>query len=139
MRAEGGSKMMRLKVLIVDDTRTTQFLHRKLLETEDYEVEVAADGREALDKVLIFRPDLVLMDVMMPGIDGIECCRRIRQLEGFLDLKIMMVTSTAESSRIDDAFRAGCDDYVVKPVDKDVLLFKVQKLLRLARIKKLIP
>lgn len=62
-----------------------------------------------------------------------------RRFEGFRDLKIMMGTSTAESNRIDDAFRAGCDDDIVKPVDKGVLLFKVQKLLRLARIKKMIP
>ena len=118
-----------LRVLIVDDTRTTQFLHRRLLEDEGYEVEVAVNGEDALVKVRDFMPDLVLMDVMMPGMDGIECCLRIRESEVLLDVKIIMVTSVAESPRIDEAFAAGCDDYIVKPVDKDELLGKVKDLL----------
>lgn len=130
--------MTKPRVLIVDDTRTTQYLHRALLEAEGYDVDLASSGREALDRIPEYRPDLVLMDVMMPGIDGIECCRRIRRDGHLEETKIMMVTSATEYSRISEAFAAGCDDYITKPVDRDELVQKARDLLRFAQIKRML-
>jgi len=129
---------MKLRVLIVDDTRTSQYLHRTLLEDQGYEVSVATTGEEALEKVEVFEPDLVLMDVVMPGIDGIECCRRIRKLPNVEDLKIMMVTAATGYNRISEAFTAGCDDYITKPIDEIELLQKAKDLLKFVEIKKML-
>jgi len=122
--------MSKRRVLVVDDTRTSLFLLKQLLQNGGYEVETASDGWEALDMVPEFQPDLVLLDVMMPGLDGIECCRRIRETEGYSDIRIMMVTALGEMDRIQEAFAAGCDDYVSKPVDRAELDRKVKELLR---------
>lgn len=122
--------MSKRRILVVDDTRTSLFLSKKLLEDEGFEVGTASDGWEALDLVAEFQPDLVLLDVMMPGLDGIECCRRIRESEGFSDIRIMMMTALNEADRVQEAFAAGCDDYITKPVDRAELARKVKELLR---------
>ncbi len=118
----------KIKILIADDTKTVRFYERSLLSVRDYEIEEAVDGVDALERVKTFRPHLVLMDIMMPRMDGIECCRCIKADDEFKETKVIMVTTKDEYKKIDEAFKAGCDDYVIKPVDQAELLKKIDEL-----------
>jgi len=129
---------MRDKILVVDDTETMRSFYRLLLDSQGYEVEAAQDGVEALQMVRSSTPDLVLMDLVMPNMDGIECCRQIKAREDSRDVKVVMVTSRSEYTRISEAFAAGCDDYVVKPVDRTELMLKVKELLKFSHLRQLL-
>lgn len=129
---------MKDKILVVDDTETMRSFYDVLLRGQGYEVDAAADGVEALDKLNAEMPDLVLLDLMMPNMDGIECCRRIKSNAETRDVKVVMVTSRSEYSRITEAFAAGCDDYVVKPVDRTELMLKVRELLKFTHLRQLL-
>jgi CheY-like chemotaxis protein len=126
------------KVLIVDDTETMRLYEQMLLTGQGYDIETATDGVEALAAVQSFRPDLVLLDIMMPRMDGIECCRRIKSSEDTKDIKVIMVTTKSEYERVKEAFAAGCDDYVTKPIDKAELLTKIKDLLRFMDLRQML-
>lgn len=126
------------KILVVDDTDTMRKFYDVLLRGQGYRVASARDGEEALEKVESESPDLVLMDLMMPKMDGIEACRRIKSGEETRDIKVVMVTSRGEYSRITEAFAAGCDDYVVKPVDRTELMLKVKELLKFSHLRRML-
>ena len=129
---------MHERILVVDDTETMRSFGNILLTGQGYSVETADDGMEALNKVDEFDPDLVLLDLMMPNLNGIECCRRIKSSEATRDIKVVMVTSSGEYPRISEAFAAGCDDYVVKPIDRTELLLKVKELLKFSHLRQLL-
>jgi CheY-like chemotaxis protein len=129
---------MNERILIVDDTETMRSFGNVLLTGQGYRVETAGDGMEALDKIDAFDPDLVLLDLMMPRLNGIECCRQIKSSEATRDIKVVMVTSSGEYPRISEAFAAGCDDYVVKPIDRTELLLKVKELLKFSHLRQLL-
>jgi putative two-component system response regulator len=118
------------KILIVDDDRAFRALIVALLRPE-YDLAEAESGAEALHVVASFRPDLVLLDVAMPGIDGFETCRRIKA--GALGKSVHVIIISAKSSRADQlhAFEVGADDYVVKPIDRHELRARVQLHFRL--------
>jgi two-component system, OmpR family, alkaline phosphatase synthesis response regulator PhoP len=126
------------RVLIVDDTETMRLYEQMLLAGQGYEVDVATDGVEALEKIAQWRPDVVLLDIMMPRMDGIECCRKIKADDAMGDVKIVMVTTKSEYEKVKEAFAAGCDDYVTKPIDKNELLSKLQELLRFSRLREIL-
>ena len=126
------------KLLIVDDTETMRLYQQMLLTGQGYEVEMASDGVEALAKISQNRPDLVLLDIMMPNMDGIECCRRIKESDETKDIKVVMVTTKSEYERVKEAFVAGCDDYITKPIDKTELLTKVKDLLKFMNLRQLL-
>ena len=126
------------KILIVDDTKTMRLAERMMLAGEGYEREIAEDGLEALDKIANARPDLVLMDIMMPRMDGIECCRRIKSDEKTKDIKVVMVTTKSEYERVKEAFAAGCDDYITKPIDKTELISKLRDLMKFVSLRELL-
>ena len=126
------------KILIVDDTETMRLAERMMLAGEGYEIEIAEDGLEALDKIASARPDLVLMDIMMPRMDGIECCRRIKGEEKTKDIKVVMVTTKSEYERVKEAFAAGCDDYITKPIDKTELISKLRDLMKFVSLRELL-
>lgn len=126
------------RVLIVDDTETMRLYEQMLLSGQGYELETAADGIEALAAVETFKPDLVLLDIMMPRMDGIECCRRIKAGEAAKHIKVVMVTTKSEYEKVKEAFAAGCDDYVTKPIDKAELLTKIADLLRFMDLRQLL-
>lgn len=126
------------RILIVDDTETMRLYEQMLLSGQGYDVETVADGLEALAAIDSFRPDLVLLDIMMPRMDGIECCRRIKQGEATRDVKVVMVTTKSEYERVKEAFAAGCDDYVTKPIDKLELLTKIKDLLRFMELRQML-
>ncbi len=133
-----GEGTMKDRILVVDDTETMRSFYKLLLRAQGFDVETATDGVEALDSVEKTTPDIVLMDMMMPNMDGVECCRRIKAKPEYKDVKVVMVTSRTEYAGISDAFAAGCDDYVVKPVDRTELMLKIRELLRFSHLRQLL-
>ncbi|MCP4679111.1 MAG: response regulator [Deltaproteobacteria bacterium] len=124
---------MKIRVLVVDDTRTVRFQERKLLNELGYEAEEATDGIEALEKIKEYKPHLILMDIMMPNMGGIECCQLIKSDNELKEIKVIMVSTKREFKKIDEAFKAGCDDYVIKPFSKEELSKKITELSEFVR------
>ena len=108
------------RILLVDDNQTNLDIFREIFE-ERYSLEIATTGREALSKLQDFSPNLVLLDVMMPGINGYETCRQMRQLPKGRAAKILMISAKTLSSEKSEGLRAGADDYLIKPFDIDDL------------------
>lgn len=121
--------MTQKKILLVDDSTTTLFMEKMLLESSPFELLTAQDGREAVEKAHRERPDLILLDVIMPNMDGFETCRLLRADEATSQTPIIMVTTRGEESHMETGFAAGCNDYVTKPINGTELLTKVRNLL----------
>jgi len=121
-----------IHILVVDDDRSTRLFMQALLEAENYTVLLAEDGLEALDVMERVRVDLVVLDVMMPRMDGYEFARTLRAANN--DLPILMVSAKQMPADRKMGFRAGTDDFMVKPVDEEELLLHIRALLRRARI-----
>jgi CheY-like chemotaxis protein len=120
--------MERKKILVVDDTDWNRDLLVQLLE-DDYDILQAVDGAEGVRKTEEERPDLILMDLGMPVMDGWEATRRIKANDELKSIPIIAVTSHAMVGDEIDARKAGCDDYLPKPIDEQLLLEKIKKLL----------
>lgn len=118
---------MKGRILVVDDDPEILSLLRRGLTYEGYVVEEASDGKEALAKALQSSPDLVVLDVMMPGLDGLEVCDRLRQAN---DVPILMLSAKRTVSDRVLGLERGADDYLVKPFAFDELLARVRALLR---------
>lgn len=118
------------RILAVDDTRDNLILVQTILESEGYEIELVTDGTGALQQVEQCPPDLILLDVMMPGMDGYEVTRRIRNNPDLSYIPILLITAFHESSVV-EGLDAGADDFIRKPFDTDELLARVRSLLRL--------
>ena len=114
-------------ILVVDDNTDNVEILRAFLESRGFTIAEARDGREALARMEEIRPDLVLLDVMMPGMDGWEVCRVIKQHPQLGDTKVVMVTAKGGFEDKFEGLRSGADDYVVKPVDFKDLLGKVER------------
>jgi two-component system response regulator MprA len=119
---------MSVRVLVADDERAVRESLRRALVLEGYEVELATGGREALASVGAGRADVVVLDILMPDIDGIEVCRRLRH-EGDRVPVLMLTARDAVSDRV-EGLEAGADDYLVKPFDLDELIARLRALLR---------
>jgi two-component system, cell cycle response regulator DivK len=115
-------------ILVVDDTDWNRDLLVQLLEDE-YHVVQAIDGAEGLRKTEEDKPDLILMDLGMPVMDGWEATRRIKAKDALKQIPIIAVTSHAMVGDEIEARKAGCDDYLAKPIDEDLLLQKIRKFL----------
>jgi two-component system response regulator MprA len=119
---------MATRVLVVDDEPPVRDALERALTLEGYEVELAEDGGQALKKVATEEPDVIVLDVLMPGVDGLETCRRLRA-EGH-GLPVLMLTARdAVSDRV-DGLDAGADDYLVKPFALEELLARLRALMR---------
>ncbi|MEH2433365.1 MAG: hybrid sensor histidine kinase/response regulator [Nostoc sp.] len=118
------------RILAVDDTPDNLILVQAILESEGYEIHLVSDGIKALQQVEQSPPDLILLDVMMPGIDGYEVTRRIRNNPAISYIPILLITAFHESSVV-EGLDAGADDFIRKPFDTDELLARVRSLLRL--------
>jgi len=118
---------MKLKVLYVEDVITNQFLIDEILNDWGITVTMASDGYQALKLIRQQNFDLVLMDIQMPGIDGLETTRRIRAMDGdyFTDVPILALTASTTESTRDEIFMSGMQDYVLKPIDVDDLRTKI--------------
>jgi cyclic di-GMP phosphodiesterase len=118
------------RVLIVDDLAENREILSGLLEPEGYQVETAKDGQEAVDRALADPPDLILMDVSMPRLNGFEACRRLKADERTHLVPLVLVTGlVAREDRI-EGIAAGCDDFLTKPVDTEQLIARTRSLLR---------
>ncbi len=120
----------RAKILVADDDLNVRLLTRQCLEADNLEVVEAADGSEALEKFLSERPDLVFLDVEMPGMTGLEVCRKIREMPRGESVPIMIVTGSDDRKSIDQGFQAGATQYKTKPVNWSLLGRDVQYMLR---------
>jgi DNA-binding response OmpR family regulator len=116
------------RVLVVDDDATVSDVVRRYLEQAGFEATMAADGLTALAAVRDQRPDLVVLDLMLPGMDGLEVCRRLR--EGDADLPVIMLTALGEEADRVVGLSLGADDYVTKPFSPRELVLRVQSVLR---------
>jgi two-component system response regulator MprA len=119
-----------MKILVVDDERAVRESLRRALVLEGYEVDLAEDGEEALERIGRAEPDAVILDVLMPGLDGLEVSRRIRR--GGSRLPILMLTARDAIQNRVEGLDAGADDYVTKPFALEELLARVRALLRRA-------
>jgi diguanylate cyclase (GGDEF)-like protein/PAS domain S-box-containing protein len=117
-------------VLVVDDDRMTRLLTRETLEQGGFGVEEAGDGQAGLAAFEQFRPDLVLLDVMMPVLDGFEACAALRRLEGGNRVPVVMMTGLDDSESINRAYEVGATDFITKPVAWPMLVHRVRYLLR---------
>lgn len=129
------------KILVAEDDASTRLLLRAQLRRAGFEPVLAQDGAEALDLLGQTHVDLLVCDVMMPGIDGFELCRRIREgrCPGAASatpqtLPVLMLTARAEREDKREGFLVGTDDYLTKPFDEEELLFRIKALLRRARV-----
>ena len=122
--------MEKPKVLIVDDAATVLQFQKFVLEKEGYEILTATNGQEGLDSALAHKPAIVLLDIMMPVMDGIECCRLLRGHPDTKDTPIIMVTTRSEVDKVEAAKEAGCTDYVFKPVNPQLLKTKIKQYLQ---------
>ncbi len=120
-------------VLIVDDTPDNLALLSDALDMAGYMVLVALDGASALERMQRRRPDVVLLDAMMPGLDGFETCRRIKAQAELADIPVLFMTALCDSEHVVEGFAAGGIDYVTKPIRTDEVLARVAVHLRTAR------
>lgn len=122
------------KILVVDDKKENLELMTNILEKEGYDVSFAMDGEKAIRIASLYRPDLILLDVMMPGIDGFETCRLMKSLNDLRDIPVIFVTGRVEVSDIVKAFKIGAVDYVTKPIRHEELCARVTTHLQLRKL-----
>lgn len=122
--------MEKIKILVVEDEAPIQELLQFNLERKKYRVKVADSGEEGLTLAAEFLPDLILLDIMLPGADGLEVCKRLKANEKTESIPIIMLTALCEEADIVTGLELGADDYVTKPFSPRVLLARVKAALR---------
>jgi len=125
----GYNNTMSRKILVVDDTRNVQVLLSDFLSSQDYDVITASDGREALEMVQTHSPDLVLLDIMMPNMDGYQFISHLRRESS---IPVIMITARQQEADIIHGFDLGADDYITKPFRLRELLVRIRAVLRRA-------
>ncbi len=119
------------RILIADDNQANCELLEAYLSNVECRIEMASDGQETLAKVTSFKPDLILLDVMMPRLSGFEVCKKIKDDPQLRRIMILMVTALNELGDIERAVAAGTDDFLSKPVNKVELLKRVENMLKI--------
>ncbi|QEG23471.1 response regulator [Mariniblastus fucicola] len=119
------------RILIADDNQANCELLEAYLASMDCETEIAIDGQEAFDKAVSFKPDLILLDVMMPKLSGFEVCQKIKSDPALAGIMVLMVTALNELGDIERAVDAGTNDFLSKPVNRIEFLKRVENLLKL--------
>ena len=119
--------MARKRILLVDDAKTSIMMEQMILSRGTYDFLTAKDGLEAVETAVRERPDLILMDIMMPKMDGLEACRQLKERDETKQIPIIMVTTRGEAESVEKGFKSGCCDYVAKPINSNELLTKVRK------------
>jgi signal transduction histidine kinase len=121
-------------ILVVDDEATQRLLTRDTLEKEGFKVEEASNGEEGLNRIREIRPDLVLLDVMMPGLNGFEVCRHLRADPAISEIPVIIVTGREDTEDIKKGFDAGATDFLTKPVSWNLLPNRIRYVLRTSRL-----
>lgn len=121
--------MSRKKILLVDDSGTTLMMEKMILNKGPYDLVTAKDGEEGVAMALEENPDLILLDIVMPKMDGFEACRRLRAEEATKETPIIMVTTRGEVENVEHGYELGCTDYVTKPINSLELMTKVKNYL----------
>lgn len=119
------------RILVVDDTLENREILQRRLESRGYEVITAIDGEQGLERIRQDLPDLVLLDVMMPRMDGFEVCRRVKADRSLPFMPIILVTAKSDSKDVVEGLEAGGDDYLTKPIDQAALMARVRSMLRI--------
>lgn len=117
------------KILIVDDSETHLYALSKILKNAEHEVVTAADGEEGVEKAGAESPDLILMDVVMPGLNGFQATRKIRRNPATAEIPVIFVTTKDQETDRIWGMRQGAADYITKPVDKKTLLSAINEIL----------
>ncbi len=116
------------KILVIEDSLTMQRLLSYVLEKEGYDVQIASDGHEGLEKARSIKPDLVFTDLMMPIKDGYEVCKEIRADEHLKDIILIILTARGQETDVEKGLAAGADDYVMKPFDPPKVVERVNEI-----------
>jgi CheY-like chemotaxis protein len=124
-----GKEIHMARILLVDDTKTILMLEDMIMHSAGYDTMTAANGKEAIESVRREPPDLIVMDIMMPMMDGIEACRILKTNPQTKHIPIVMLTTMGEDAAVAAAHTAGCDDYTTKPIQRQELLHKIRALL----------
>ncbi len=132
--APSGAATRRSRVLIADDNEPNRELLEVYLADIDCEIATAVDGADTLDKVAAFKPDVILLDVMMPKLSGFEVCQRLKSDPATSPTMILMVTALGELGDIERAVDAGTDDFLSKPVNRVELVKRVENMLKLRHV-----
>jgi len=115
------------KILLVDDSSTARLVNRMIFSQKtNYELISAVDGKEAVERARHEKPDLILMDVMMPRMTGLEACRAIKQDKATSNIPVILLTTRGEESYVQEGYASGCSDYLTKPVNDAELLDLLQ-------------
>ncbi len=134
MNAPSSTAARKSRILIADDNPTNVELLEVYLTGVECELAIAVDGRDTLEKVGSFKPDLILLDIMMPKLSGFEVCQKLKSNAATKHIMILMVTALNELGDIERAVNAGTDDFLSKPVNKLELLKRVENMLRLRHV-----
>jgi CheY-like chemotaxis protein len=111
------------KILLVDDSCTARLVNRMIFsQKSNYELISAVDGKEAVERARQDKPDLILMDIMMPRMTGLEACRAIKQDKETSGIPVILLTTRGEESYVQEGYASGCSDYLTKPVNDAELL-----------------
>jgi twitching motility two-component system response regulator PilH len=116
-------------ILVVDDSPTEIHIFKKILEKQGYDIIEAKDGQEGIDKAIQAHPDLIVMDVVMPVLNGFQATRQLKNNEKTADIPVIMVTTKDQKTDINWGMRQGANEYLVKPVAPAELLSKIRALL----------
>jgi CheY-like chemotaxis protein len=117
------------RILVIEDNETNIYLVGFILKKNDYEVIEARSGEEGVELAIKEKPDLILMDIQLPGIDGLEATRRIRESEAEEEVPIIALTSYAMTGDRDKSLAAGCTGYIEKPINPDTFMGEIEKYL----------
>ena len=129
---------MNSTILIVDDNAASREALEAILASENYNLQMAEDGIQALEKADAMHPDLILLDVMMPGMDGFEVCRRLRSMPLLAEIPIILLTALDDTASRLEGIEAGADDFISKPFDRQELRARVRTITRLNRYRTLL-
>ncbi len=121
--------MERKKILLVDDSGTILMMEKMILSREPYELVTAKDGKEAIEKAATERPDLILLDVVMPHLTGFEVLEELRSHDSTKATPVILVTTRGEAVNVEAGYAGGCNDYVTKPINSVELITKVRNYL----------
>ncbi len=120
---------MSRKILLVDDSATVLMMERMILASERFQIVTAANGEEAQERARSEQPDLILMDIVMPRVNGIQACQAIKNDPATKHIPIILVTTRGEAASLEAGYSSGCNDYVTKPVNSAELLSKIRNIL----------